>query len=169
MEASSKTVDLPEDDPMAFEIWATWLSLGNCGNGDDCEDEYPNFDLAYVRAWKLGEKLACPAFKDHVMSCLLSWSRSSILGSEIIRSVYEDSSSGSKLRRVFVDMYVWYKLEVDLDMDAQKFIDILREIPEFLEDSVKREMEVGKYNNPWEDSVQYYENPAFEPKPESSR
>ncbi len=158
VEASSKAVDLPEDDPIAFGMWATWLTLGECEGSDD-----GYLELGYVLAWELGEKFACPAFKDHVMDCLLSWLEFCDLQSNIIRIVYRVSSPGSKLRRVFVDVFVWSKLEGHLTSDADKFIRLLGEVPEFSEDSVKRELKVGKYNNPWKQHHQYYENPAFKP------
>ena len=165
MEASSKTVDLPEDDPVAFEMWATWLSLGKCNYSNDDEEFDSDLDSAYVRAWMLGEKFACPAFKDHVMFCLLIWLENFILESDLIRFVYGDPSPGSKLRRFCVDAFVWYKLEGALTQDADKSVALLREVPEFSDDVVRREVMAGRTitRSPFEEQHRYYENPAFKP------
>ena len=141
VEASSKTVDLPEDDPMAFEMWATWLSLGRCKDSF----EYGIFDHAYVRAWSLGDKLACPAFQDHVMSQFLDWFEDDgDLWLDAIPIVYEVSSPGSKIRQLFVDWFVWAKLNGCLEQDADEIIKFLRQLPEFSDDVVRREVEAGK-------------------------
>ena len=157
-EASAKAVDLPEDDPKAFEVWATWLSLGKCrlpfDNG--------GFDLTPVRAWNLGEKFACPAFKDHVMSQLLDWfDADENLSLGAIEAVYVISPPGSKIRRFFVDWFVWYKRNANLDAD--EVIVFLREVPEFSDDVVRREVNWGSIMKKHQHYGQYYENPAFKP------
>ena len=161
VEASSKAVDLPEDDPIAFEMWATWLSSGKCKDSF----EYQSCNYAYVRAWILADKLACPAFKDHVMSQCLDWFDSDVLWLGMIKVAYEVSSPGSKLRRLFVDWFVWDKLNGDLTEDADGIIKFLRELPEFSEDVVRREVKAGRgiIQSPLEKQDQYYENPGFKP------
>ena len=170
VEARSKAVDLPEDDPIAFEMWATWLSSGKCKDSF----EYSSYEKAYVRAWILADKLACPAFKDHVMSQFLEWfDDDGDLWLDMIKLVYEVSSPGSKLRRLFVDSFVWDKLNGYLTNDANgsptndadEIITLLRELPEFSEDVVRREVEagIGVIESPFEKKDQYYENPEFKP------
>ena len=162
VEASSKAVNLPEDDPLAFEIWTTWLSLGKCQG----LFEFSSFDHAYVRAWILGDKLACPAFKDHVMFQFIHWFDSAVeIWPDLVHTVYEVCPPGSKLRRLFVDWYVWDKLRGRLAERALEFITLLKELPEFLEDVVTREVMAGTEitDCALEKRHQYYENPAFKP------
>ena len=162
VEASSKAVDLPEDDPIAFEIWATWLSLGKCNSSLDNYD----FDLTHVRAWKLGEKFACPAFKDHVISQLLDWFEArDYISLDTIEVTYKASSPGSNLHRLSVDWFIWYKLNFCGVDDADEVIVFLRELPEFSDDVVRREVLLGEkvIQFTWEKEHQFYENPAFKP------
>ena len=162
VKGTSKAVNLPEDDPFAFEMWATWLSLGRCeGLRTHCY-----FEHAYVRAWILGDKLACPAFKDHMMFQSLDWFDNGIdVDPDTIKVVYQVCPLGSKLRWLFVDWFVWTKLNGRLAERLDDFIVLLRELPEFSEDVVRREVmagtEITKY--PLDERHRYYENPAFEP------
>ena len=161
-EASSKVINLPEDDPMTFEIWVTWLSLGKCKDLFDpcCYDNY------YVRAWILGDKLACPAFQDHVMFQFLSWWVSEKgLYLDTIQLAYELSSPGSKLRQLFVGWFAWNKLNGSLRQEADEVITFMREQTEFSEDVVVREVEAGANigRSPFKEKHRYYENPAFDP------
>ena len=161
-EASSKAVDLPEDDPDAFGIWATWLSLGNCDGSFQCDD----VDQTYVRAWILGDKLGCPAFKDHVMSkCLCLIKHYGSLSLDTIHFAYEFPCPGSKMRQLFVEMFAWDKLYGYLT-DADEIITFLRGLPEFSEDVVRLEVMAGGdliTRHPWEEQHRFYENPAFDP------
>ena len=164
VEASSKTVDLPDDDPMAFEMWATWLSLGKCKDSF----EYGEFNDDYVRAWCLGDKLACPAFQDHVMSQVLEWFEDDGgLWLDTVQVGYEVSPPGSKLRRLFVDWFVWDKLKGRLEQDPDEIIIFMRKPPEFSDDVMRREVMAGEEINrsPLKEKHRYYENPAFKPIP----
>lgn len=161
-EASSKAVDLPEDDPAAFEIWATWVSLGRCH--DLCE--HYGYGHSYVRAWVLGDKLACPAFKDQVMFLLLDWYKSGEdLQLDTIYTVYEVCSPSSKIRQFFVDWFVWYKLNGWLADSKEKTIALLTELPEFLKDVLEVELKAHRdiIPDPSKHKYRYYENPAFNP------
>ena len=161
VEASSKVINLPEDNPIAFEIWVTWLSLGKCKDlfGTD-------YDNDYVRAWTLGDKLACPAFQDHVMFQFLSWWVSGEgLYLDTIKLAYEVSSPGSKLRHLFIDWFAWNKRNGSLRQELDEYVTFLREQTEFSEDVVVREVEAGSNigRSPFKEKHRYYENPAFDP------
>ena len=161
MESSSKAVNFPEDDPIAFDILVIWLSLGR-----GLINSYADCDESYVRAWKLGDKLACPAFKDHVMFLLVEcFERGEGISTATIDLAYDGSSPGSKLRQFFVELFVWEKLQGHLAAEADEFITFLKERPEFFEDSAKHEMLGGKdaVRIPWEKRCRFYENPMFAP------
>ena len=111
-------------------------------------------------------KLACPAFKDHVMSRLLDWFDSNgWFCIDTIELVYQVSSPGSKLRWFFVDCFAWDKLNGFLNHNTDEIIMFLRDMREFSEDVVRREVEAGTETNlsPVEKKHLYYENPAFNP------
>lgn len=156
-ETSSKAVSLPEDDPFAFEMWAAWLSTGRL-------EEYCD-DICYVRAWKLGDKLVCPAFKDHVMSQFVEWYKSGDLCLDTIQLIYDVSPPGSKLRRLFVDLFIWDKRNGILKEDAEDYVKFLRGLPEFSDDVVRREVTAGSKitQQPWDEKHHYYEKSAFDP------
>ena len=161
-EASSKAVDLPEDDPGAFEIWVLWLTLGKC-NG---VFHYRDYDHAYVRAWVFGDKLVCPAFKDHVMFQFLDWcEQEENVWPDTIRVVYKESPPGCKLRRLFVDWFAWEKWNGCLSSCKDEVIALTEQLPEFLKDVLRAELEADQKTipTPWEHKCRYYENPAFKP------
>lgn len=167
-EASLKAVDLPEDDLIAFEIWATWLSLGTLSLGRwEGPFYYADFDHSYIRAWVLGDKLVCPAFKDHVMFQFLDQCDN---GGDVyldqIRLVYGVSSPGSKLRRLFVDWFVWDKQSKCLANYKDEIIAFSAELPEFMKDVLVAEVVADKdtSSDPSEHKYRYYENPAFKPE-----
>ena len=160
-EANSKVVDLPEDDPVAFEIWATWLSLGKC----DSLQEYGGNDHSYVRAWVLGDKLVCPAFQDNVMFQFLDWCENcGDYWPDKIDIVYRESSPDSKLRHFFVDWFVWEKLHGWLSAYEDQII-ALTELPELLKDVLRAELRANKDTimDPSKQKHRYYQNPTFEP------
>ena len=160
-ESSSKAVYLPEDDPIAFEMWATWLSLGKC----EGLFEYGAYDHFYVRAWVLGDKLVCPAFQDHVMFQFLDWcDHDGDLWPDTIHVVYRVSSPGCKLRQFFVDWFAWEKLHGWLS-DYEDQIIALTELPEFLKDVLRAEVRANKdtITDPSKHKYRYYQYPAFEP------
>ena len=160
-EASSKAVDLPEDDPAAFELWATWLSLGKC---EGLFEDGQYYD-AYVRAWVLGDKLACPAFQDHVMFQFLDWcEHDGDLWPGVIDVVYTESSPGCRLRQLFVNWFVWEKQHGWLSDREDKII-AWTELSEFLKDVLRAELRANKntITDPWKRKHRYYQNPAFKP------
>ena len=160
-EASSKAVNFPEDDPIAFETWVTWLSLGKC----EGLFEHSGCDNSYVRAWVLGDKLNCPAFKDHVMFQFLNWCDSrGGLWLDAVYTVYEVCPPGSNLRQFFVDWFVWEKLNGWLSDSADQII-ALTELPEFLKDVLRVEVTADMYTlpDPSRHKYRYYENPGFRP------
>ena len=160
-EATSKSVNLPEEASGAFELWATWLCLGS----GDRRYLDAHYEEDCMRAWKLGDKLGCPAFKDIIMSELLNCLYVNPPNIDLIPLAYEGSLPGSKLRQLIVEWIVWYKLRHLLEgtAHADKYITILKGLPEYLEDSVKLEMDknASKHQPPFKHKYRYYENPGF--------
>ena len=161
---------LPEDDPMAFELWASWLYLGKPKHLPiDAGD-----DLIYVRAWILGDKFACPAFKDYVMLKLLDWFEPAVVvwgdsdeefPAEAIILAYQGCPPGSKLRRFCVEWFVWAKLNGHLIDFEEQIITVSKEVPEFFEDCLRIEIKADKETvpDPSNHKYRYYENPTFKP------
>ena len=75
-ERISGSMNLPEENPAAFEMCVTWLHIGLLGPkslpfkiAEVADLDYVlNFDFeeALTGPWKLGDKLVCPAFQDNV-------------------------------------------------------------------------------------------------------
>ena len=84
----------------AFELFAQWLYLGDL-NFDDVN--VPSETL--VRAWKLGNKFQCPAFKDHVMVKLIKSHRERGIKPITLRQSLVDVSSSTKLSNWAIDQF----------------------------------------------------------------
>ena len=100
-EAISKSIKLPEDDPAIFGLFVRWLYIG--GNDEDLAFD-PN---PHVEAWILGDKLGCQGFKDSQMYLIMSYHRTQYLIAETVRTAYEGSVPGCKLRKYIVDQFRW--------------------------------------------------------------
>lgn len=165
-----EAVDLPDDDPMAFGLWASWLYLGK-------REQLPRDagdDLIYVRAWILGDKFACPAFKDYVMLKLLEWFDPGIVvwgdsdeefPTEAIILVYQVCLPGSKLRQFLVEWFVWAKLNGHMREFEKEIIAVSKQVPQLFEDCLRMEIKAIKAAAPDLSTHKYrfYENPAFKP------
>ncbi|KAL8809910.1 MAG: hypothetical protein Q9200_003011 [Gallowayella weberi] len=153
-EATTDSIDLNEDDARAFELFVQWLYTGKASMtwGEKSEEYELNSkvigqeipDFASV-VWALGDKLACPAFQDHAMILIVGRFQHELLDKGIVRLFYQVSSSGSRLRKLAVDQFLWDVGSDEFDSkdwdypDGDVLPDI--DIPDFTEDVAKRLIE----------------------------
>ncbi len=103
-ESKSQEVQLPEDDPAAFEMFAHWLYFTELNFGKN--------DGAFIslsKAWLLGDKLQAIAFKIAVINELVS-SLDKIriqMNGKTINNIYSRTLPGAPLRRLMVDVFIW--------------------------------------------------------------
>jgi len=135
LEASNRSMDLPEDDPEAFERLVQWLYCKVYDKphfaGEPCDDDQIGYmDLAklYVAADKFG----IIGLKNDVMDrwCEAHSTTAEAPFTEVLDYVYENTTSKSKLREVIVAIYVW-EIDYEWYQDAQQ---TLRKRPEFATD-----------------------------------
>lgn len=120
-EATSKVINLPEDNTDAFALFVRWLFVGDISGdlfisdgaepGDEIlgtcevtESDVPfaKTTMVYLQAWVLEDKLGCLVFLNLVMFELHAYYRST---SETILFIYEQSGPGSKLRLLAIDEF----------------------------------------------------------------
>ena len=100
-ESESKTIELKEDDPDAFEFFLHWLFAWALKE----DGKYPREisqgtdPMLSLRAWVLGDKLGCPHFQDFAFVHLHRGLAKEVESThKIIREAYANTPSGSKLR-----------------------------------------------------------------------
>lgn len=153
-EAKSKIVSLPEDSIDAFEIFIQWLYVGeitakDCIADHDHGDDYPpDFCTeatvqTFVEAWILGDKLQCPVFKDLAMLGLLRNLDQGLIYTHTVRTAYERSAPGSKLRKIVLDQVRYDAWAGGLGDDTDEWMVFARECVDFGEDFVRATFQQG--------------------------
>ena len=125
-EATSKVINLPEDNTDAFALFIRWLFVGKIsgdfinsmddltghellgtfdGSIDDLLDA--TITLVYLQSCILGDKLGCSVFQDLATLELIDRHNKNLVCAEAIRVLYEQSGLESKLRRLAIDMFLF--------------------------------------------------------------
>ena len=103
---SSGVIELPEDDPDIFEFFVQWLYVGKeilSNTQVNIQEGYPSI---CVKAWALGDKLGCLAFRDFFMIRLIDIHRDTTICTSTIRLVYMCSPVGSNLRKWAIHQFL---------------------------------------------------------------
>lgn len=161
-EATSKTINLPEDDTDAFALFVRWLYFGEIsGRLSDFEMEGDGIfgtwtstsddsilkvsSKIYLQACILGDKLGCPLFQDlatlELMMCYdvdrYQWNGA--MRADTIVIIFSHFPPGSKLRQFAIDQLrfdVKNKNENAIE-DAADFVSIAKAAEDFGLDFVK--------------------------------
>lgn len=161
-EATSRVVNLPEDNTDAFALFVRWLYVGEI-RGDLFRFEDDSAISAsmqvYLQASILGDKLGSPGFHDLAMLELIECHGSRSISVETVRVAYEHSAPGSKLRQYSID-----KLRLDIrynrlsDM-AASYVSVAKIAEDLGQDFLKACMEAGssKAIDPREHRKRYME------------
>ena len=173
-EGISKSVNLPEENPAAFEIWIIWIHIGLLSRQSlplktteasaeelDCEDYIAAEVL--MKAWGLGDKLVCPAFQDNMMCHLVKVIYRVPFTTDFLLLAYDVSSAKSKLRRFAVEQYRW---EVECGYSSgsiDEWIAVAEAVPDFWKDHMRSSdlMLVEEFDTPFLQRVRYYQNSEF--------
>lgn len=101
-EASDQLAKLPEDDPEAFNVFLEWLYTSRLTQPNDLQEaDMFTWTWSYLKVYCFAEKYCLSELMNHAVSTLiLTMSANSQLpDAEEMAYVYENSSSGSHLRR----------------------------------------------------------------------
>lgn len=99
-ESTSKSITLPEDDPVIFELFIRWLYIGDLNKKETVVDWEVE---RLTKAWILGDKLGSADFQDYAMLRLIHYHKYKPMAAAIVRLAYIGSASGSKLRQYVID------------------------------------------------------------------
>lgn len=115
-EATERRVELPEDDPDVFTIYVSWLywnqipTIPTCESGQD-DSEF----LHLIQTYIFGDKIQDMAFQNTIVDAIIEKNRDSVrqgLPSKqsipspaCVRLAYDNTLSGSPLRRLLVDLW----------------------------------------------------------------
>ena len=164
--ASGKTEDfLYRCESTNFELFTQWLYLGELDfDGSSVSS------MTLVEAWTLGNKLLCPAFRDHVMVQLIKSHQERGIKPETLYKIFEDVRSGPKLRKWAIDQlhakitygYTGYDdLKKDRPSDRVTWKRYTKDVKafsqEFSEACLDAGQGVNRVKKPWENGQQYME------------
>lgn len=104
-------VDMDDDDPGAFSIYAEWLWSGAIYTMADKNHAKRDDDTEYqqlVQAYILGDKLRDKDFQNTIIDAMIEkLVTSNFVDLKLANIIYESTLPASPLRRLLVDMYVW--------------------------------------------------------------
>lgn len=144
-EAKSKVVNLPEDDVDAFALYIRWLYVGEIGT-DYCIVDHNHCDDQYcceaavetlIQAWVLGDKLGCAIFKDLVMLGLIRTLNLEFIHPNNVRTAYERSAPGSKLRKLFLDQLRYDVWRDSLGNNVTDWVTLTKDCGDFGEELMR--------------------------------
>jgi hypothetical protein len=108
-ESTEKSIDLPEDDPVAF----SFIIDHTLGNGSRMSDKVPpeNIQLALCKVYVLADKLGCldavQLTVDHYFDVVRHWEHEEDFESQLVcrrasRFVYENTPESASIRKTIV-------------------------------------------------------------------
>lgn len=103
-------IEMLDDVPVNFSIYADWLYSGLIFNDDmivnnDHDTEFHELALAYI----LGEKLLDKHFKNAVIDAFIEKVLDDlVIDVELSRLIYDNTPPGSQLRRLLADIYAYH-------------------------------------------------------------
>ena len=100
-EGQERTVEMPEDDPVCFRLYAEWLYTGTIFCKKSPTPARGSFG-SLVGLYILGEKVLDKDFQDCVIDAMLATLNSEKVtpGKEDINRIYTQTPTGSPLRRL---------------------------------------------------------------------
>jgi hypothetical protein len=156
--ATSRIVDLTDEDPNIFEIYLHWLYFKTLST---IHNRPPIADIEYIelaQCYVLGEKLLDMKFKNAVIDALIEVLENDpedncfLPDYDIINTIYEGTTEGSPARTLLVDMW-----QGRATPSCKAALDECP--PEFTMDLAKVFLDLNlAANSPWKNSMEkYYE------------
>ncbi len=116
-ESKERKVKLPEDDPVAFELYSNWLYHNTLISNGGSEFVFMTGKcLLLGKAYVLGDKLGDLEFMDFVVDGLIDILKiRSVYAIILAKTAYEHTPLSSPLRRLSIDVYRFEGKEYWLD------------------------------------------------------
>lgn len=111
-ESGARAIEMPEDDPDDFTIYATWIHHRTIPTSTgDTDEHYGEEESALISAYGLGEKLGDDDFCDAALDvlveiCNMRDDANVWLSEAAVTKVYEVCLPGSPLRKMVVDLWL---------------------------------------------------------------
>ncbi|KAL4904482.1 hypothetical protein BDW74DRAFT_179056 [Aspergillus multicolor] len=112
VEATQRTVHLPNDRSASFAIYAHWLYFGNLPIVDSQPDKSSTEWAELIDAYVLGDKLLCSGLQNATLDAIsmkLHGKSSGIEfypGKAVVNRIYEHTIPGDSLRRFLAELYI---------------------------------------------------------------
>ena len=170
-EAKLNSVAMPDDDPNLFRLWVQWLYIGKITKPILSVEDIN----VVVKAWILGDKLDCHIFQDVVMMQLLACHSPKVerplIGTSTLRTAYEGSAPGSKLRKWALNFFLFEigKTRDGTFLSLQRnilWVSETKDIEDFSQDYMEASVEFslqGNPTNPYTNGQQYMKILSFTP------
>lgn len=105
----------PEDSLRAWKVLLSWMFDGNIPVIPCTDTNCTCFLL--VQCWCLGDKYQMPLFQDHVMLAFVNhWSCGCDAFGQAVREAYENTRSGSKLRKFVTECVVAGSIDLEFSV-----------------------------------------------------
>lgn len=108
MEASTRQIPLPDDEPAVFSVYQHWLYNGlihsvrqGFGFSSASDEEYEILVKAYI----FGEKIIDVAFKNSVVDAIVEKLDDFGFNKRLTSLVFDNTTPASPLRRLWLDVY----------------------------------------------------------------
>ena len=110
-EARTQSANLPEDDPLAFELFVAWIYIGSVNLPDDPNDTLQG--LVLVLLYSFAEKYNIVNLADHAMDIMVKKMKKHnwLPHHQIITLGYERTCEHSKLRLFLSKCFVYVTLQ----------------------------------------------------------
>lgn len=136
-EGQEGIIRLPDDDPEVLELYEEWLYEGKIFSQDEQQVEDSDESDLLIKAFVFGEKIQDGRFRDAAIDCLIACLNSKdenrykwFPTEQGIDMVYEGTPPGSPLRRLMVDMHVYYGEEswFDGETNTEFLVELARDL-----------------------------------------
>ena len=157
-ETSKRVMTLPEDDAETVDRMIQWLYSGKYKIDEEALKDFQRSQVILMQLARLyvcADKYGIIKLKDDIIDQVHIAQKPEgtyLPGSDIISYVYQNTTKGSRLRRLIVEWFAWYGSASWFGDSAVQAI--LCQVPEFLADMVAKVIAKNEgAKDPWEQPV----------------
>lgn len=122
--ASDNKLELPEDDPLGFELLVKWLYQGRLDDVSELPEEKKyDYSVACHKLYMLCEKFDMPMLKNTSVDQYRKglWEAQLVPDAEEINEIYRHSPKGSPFRKLMTQIAARQIMDPDSDKDAESY------------------------------------------------
>ena len=131
-ETKASAITLHEDDPKTVKSFVQCLSVG--------EDIMYRDSDQFIKAWGFGDKIRCPGFQDFATTGLIE---SASMGHNTLRLAYQNSATGSKLRRYAIEQLRFLAYDAALADQKKLYVSVASAVEDIALDFLRSSLSVG--------------------------